>query len=130
GLSARVDWKEYHAWGCDIERWLKEGLLDYLVVAQHSLGGYEFDLAPFVAMAKASRGCAVYFGEEATTSGHDLTPEEDRAIAAGKMKPPESGHLSPEQYRERAKKWYGMGADGVHLFNDQHNLPVLRVLGS
>jgi hypothetical protein len=128
GLSARVDWREYRAWGCDIESWLREGLLDYLVIAQHTLGGYEFDLTPFVAMAKGT-GCAVYFGEEAITSGHDLTPEEDRAVAEGRMKPPERDHLSLEQYRARARRWYAMGADGVHLFNDQHNLPVLRVLG-
>ena len=37
---------------------LKEGLLDYLVVGQYGLGGYNFDIAPFVQMAKGS-GCAV-----------------------------------------------------------------------
>lgn len=117
GLSARVEWNAYKARGCDVEAWLKAGLLDYLVVAQHSLGGYEFDIAPFVAMAKES-GCAVLFGEEATVSGHDLTPEEDKQIAAGKMKPPENGTLSLQQYRQRAARWYAAGADGVQLFNE------------
>ena len=128
GLSARVDWREYRAWGCDIERWLKDGLLDYLVLAQHTLGGYEFDLAPFVKMAKGT-GCAVYFGEEAITTGHDLTAQEDKLIAAGKMKPPPRGSLSLDQYRARAAKWYAAGADGVHLFNEG-DLAVMRVLGS
>ncbi|UCH35050.1 MAG: family 10 glycosylhydrolase [Armatimonadota bacterium] len=128
GLSARVDWREYRQWGCDIERWMKDGLLDYLVVAQHSLGGYEFDLAPFAAMADGT-GCAIYFGEEPTLSGHDRTPEEDKAIAEGKMKPPERDHLSLEQYCDRARTWYAAGADGIHIFNDWRNLPVLGVLG-
>lgn len=127
GLSARVDWREYREWGCDIERWLKDGLLDYLVVAQHTLGGYEFDLTPFAKMAHGS-GCAVYFGEEAITSGHDTTAQEDKLIAEGKMKPPPRSSLSLDQYRARAAKWYAMGADGIHLFNEGCT-PVLRVLG-
>jgi hypothetical protein len=120
GLSARVDWREYRAWGCDIETWLKEGLLDYLVLAQHSLGGYEFSLAPFVAMAKGT-GCAILFGEEATVTGHDRTPEEDKLIAGGKMKPPENRTLSLEEYRARAARWYAAGADGLHLFNESRH---------
>jgi hypothetical protein len=127
GLSVRVDWKKYPLWGCDIETWLKDGLLDYLVVGQYGLGGYEFDLAPFVQMAKGT-GCAVLFGEEATVKGHDRTAEEDRLIAAGKMTPPKSTVLTLEEYRARAARWYAAGADGVHLFNEG-NPAVMRVLG-
>jgi hypothetical protein len=116
GLSVRVDWRDHRAWGCDIERWIKSGWLDYAVIAQHKLGGYEFDLRPFVAMAQGT-GCAVYFGEEAVLSGHDLTAKEDRLIAAGQLVRPKRDRLSPEQYRTRAARWHGMGADGVHLFN-------------
>ena len=116
GLSVRVDWREYRAWGCDLERWLKAGWLDYVVIAQHTLGGYEFDLRPFVAMAQGT-GCAVYFGEEAVLSGHDLTAKEDRLIAAGQLVRPKRDRVSPEQYRTRAAQWYEAGADGVHLFN-------------
>lgn len=128
GLSARVDWKEYRAWGCDIDTWLKEGLLDYLVIAKHALGGYEFDIASFVQKARGT-GCAILFGEEATLSGHDTTAAEDKAIAEGKMKPPTRNTLSLKQYQERAAKWYAAGADGVHLFNEG-NLQVMKVLGS
>ncbi len=116
GLSVRVDWRELRSWGCDVERWIRAGWLDYVVVAQHGLGGYEFDLRPFVAMA-AGTGCAVYFGEEALTSGHDLTAKEDRLLAAGAIARPRRGRLTTGQYAERAAKWYAMGADGVHLFN-------------
>lgn len=128
GLSARVDWKEYKTWGCDIDTWLKEGLLDYLVLAQHTLGGYEFDLTPFVQKARGT-GCAILFGEEATLSGHDRTPAEDKAIAEGKMTPPPRTTLSLEQYQSRAARWYAAGADGVHLFNEG-SIKVMSVLGS
>ncbi|MBX7207821.1 MAG: family 10 glycosylhydrolase [Verrucomicrobiaceae bacterium] len=128
GLGARVDWKEYKTWGCDIDTWLKEGLLDYLVIAQHTLGGYEFDIAPFVQKAEGT-GCAILFGEEAILSGHDTTSEEDKLIAAGKMKPPPRAALSLEQYQSRAARWYAAGADGVHLFNEG-NVKVMSVLGS
>ncbi len=128
GLSARVEWNEYLNRGCDIETWLKEGLLDYLVLTQHTLGGFEFDLAPFVQMAKGS-GCAVLFGEEATLSGHDRTPQEDKLIAEGKMKAPKREKLTLEQYQTRAARWYAAGADGVHLFNETDR-KVMSVLGS
>ncbi len=117
GLSVRIDWQKYPSWGCDIATWLKEGLLDYLVVGQYGKGGYEFDLAPFVELARGS-GCAVLFGEEAIVAGHDRTAEEDRLIAAGKMVPPTSTLLTREQYEARTARAYRAGADGVHLFNE------------
>jgi hypothetical protein len=117
GLSVRIDWQKYPTWGCDIETWLKDGLLDYLVVGQYGLGGYDFDIAPFVKMAKGS-GCAVLFGEEATVKGHDRTAEEDRLIAAGKMKPVPSTLLTREHYLQRANKIRDAGARGLHLFNE------------
>jgi hypothetical protein len=128
GLSARVDWKEYKTLGCDIETWLREGLLDYLVIAEHALGGYEIDLAPFVQMAKGT-GCAILFGEEGILSGHDRTAAEDKLIAEGKMAPPKRDHLTLEQYQTRAARWYAAGADGVHLFNESDR-KVMSVLGS
>lgn len=128
GLSARVDWREYAMLGCDIGTWLKEGMLDYLVVAQHTLGGYEFDLAPFVAMAKGT-GCAVLFGEEAALSGHDLTPKEDKLMAEGKMTTPSHTTMTLEMYQSRAARWYAAGADGVQLFNEGSH-KVMSVLGS
>ncbi len=130
GLSARIDHREYALLGCDLATWLREGLLDYLVVAQRTLGGYEFDLAPFVKLARdAGTGCAVLFGEEGITSGHDRTAAEDKLIAAGKMAPPERASLTLEQYRRRAARWYAAGADGIHLFNES-DPAVMRALGT
>ena len=128
GLSARVDWKAHRAWGCDLAGWLREGLLDYVVVAQRSLGGYEFDLAPFVALARPS-GCAVLFGEEAILTGNDLTAQEDKLVAAGKMKPPERALLTADQYRTRATRWYAAGAAGLHLFNESRP-EIFQLLGT
>lgn len=128
GLSARVDWKAHPALGCDVETWIKAGLLDYVVLAQRSLGGYEFDLKPFVAVARGT-GCAVLFGEEAILSGHDLNPKEDALIAAGKMTAPERSLMTLERYQERAARWYAAGADGVHLFNESRP-EILRALGT
>lgn len=127
GLSARIDWREHGMLGCDVETWLKEGLLDYLVVAQHSLGGYEIDLTPFVKLARGT-GCAVLFGEEGILSGHDRTAAEDKLIAAGKLAAPKRDHLSLEQYQARAARWYAAGADGVHLFNENDHA-VMQALG-
>lgn len=127
-LGVRVDWREHTERGCDIATWLREGLLDYAAFAQHSLGGYEFDLAPFVKMARGS-GCAVLFGEEGITSGHDTTAAEDKLIAAGKMPAPQRGGLTLEQLRVRADRWYAAGADGVHLFN-VGNPVALKMLGT
>ena len=130
GLAARVDWREYDVLGCDLKTWLKEGLLDYLVVAQRTLGGYEFDLAPFVKLARESgTGCAVLFGEEGIISGHDLTAAEDKLIKAGKMAAPQRDSLSLEQYQTRATRWYAAGADGIHLFNE-NNRTVMKALGT
>jgi len=137
GLSVRIDWKRYPTWGCDFQTWLKDGLLDYLVVGERTwpprppkgeLGGYEFDLAPFVKMAKGT-GCAVLFGEEAILGGHDTTPAEDKLIAEGKMKPRGRPTLSLEQYQTRAARWYADGADGLHLFNERDR-KVMSVLGN
>ncbi len=128
GHGARIDHREYLALGCDLEAWLREGLLDYVTLAQRTLGGYEFDLAPFVALARG-RGCAVLFGEEAITTGHDLTAAEDKLVAAGKMPAPKRGQLTLDQYRERATRWFAAGADGLHLFNE-NDPAILRGLAT
>ena len=128
GLSARIDWREHRAVGCDIATWLNENLIDYLAVGQHSLGGYEFDLAPFVALARG-HGCAVLFAEEAILTGHDRTAAEDKLIAAGTMIAPPRSSLTVDQYRARAARWYAAGADGLHIFNES-DPQILRGLGA
>lgn len=127
GVSVRVDHKQYRLWGCDVETWMKEGLIDMLVVGQYGLGGYTFDLTPFVKMAEGT-GCLVFFSEEAITAGRDPTPQDEADKKAGKPPPPRSGILSVEDYCNRARNWYSQGATGIHLFNEGR-VDVLKVLG-
>lgn len=130
GLSARIDWKRHDEWGCDVKTWLENDWLDYLVVGQYGLGGYEFDISPFVKLAEeAGDGCAVYFGEECITSGHDLTPKEDKLLAAGKLEKPKRGIMRAPDLENRASRWYAAGADGVHLFN-LSDRTALQTVGS
>jgi len=128
-VSARVDRRFTMEQGLDVETWLRQGWVDTLILAEETLGGYEFNLAPFIAMRdRAGRG-NILFGEEAVCSGHDLSADEDRALAAGKEIEVSRRKLSRREYLERALRWYGQGADGVHIFNDEHNYDVLAVLG-
>lgn len=128
-VSARVDHRFTLEQGLDVETWLREGWVDILILAEHELGGYAFDLAPFAAMRERAGRGRILFGEEAVCSGHDLTAEEDRALAQGKKVDVSRRKLSVREYVARALRWYSQGADGVHIFNDQHNYEVLGVLG-
>lgn len=128
GISARIDNRHYQSWGLDIETWIKEGVLDILIVGQHGAGGYSFDLRPFVKMASGT-GCLVFVSEEATTAGHDPTPQNEIDRKAGKPLPPKMSTLmNVQDFSDRARKWYSQGAVGIQLFNDSRP-EVLNVLG-
>lgn len=127
GVSVRVDHKLHRLWGCDVETWMKERLIDILVVGQYGLGGYTFDLTPFVKMAEGT-GCFVFFSEEAITAGRDPTPQDEADRKAGKLPAKKRGNLSVEDYCNRARNWYSQGATGIHLFNESR-VEVLKVLG-
>jgi hypothetical protein len=125
-IAIRVDHRHYAEQGLDLQTWINEGLIDILIVAERGLGGYKMDLTPFVAMAKGK--CKLIAGEEALCSGHDLTPQEDRALAQGKSVNVERRRLSQEEYLERAAEWLRQGEDGVHLFNDCQRFELYPVL--
>lgn len=116
GLSARIDHAKHLLWGCDVDVWLKEHLLDILVVSQHSLGGWDFDLHPFVEKAKGT-GCVVYLGEEATIAGRDPTPEDAAKLKPGEKAPATATTMSEAMWFERARHWYEEGASGIQIFN-------------
>lgn len=126
-VSIRIDQAKYKSQGLDIERWIKEGYVDILIVAQEALGGYVFDLKPFVKMVKGSK-CKVFFGEEGILTGHDLTSDEDRKAKRTKTIPSRR-QMSLDEYCERARRWYDEGADGIYIFNDSDNYSVLKILG-
>ena len=82
----------------------KEGLIDHLIVSERGLGGFTFPLKPFRRITESS-GCELYFGEEAICSDHDLTPEEDRLLAEGKISEKDlhrRRRLSLKEYSQRA----------------------------
>ncbi len=58
-------------------------------------------------------------------------PEEDKAIAEGRMEGPERDTISTQDYCRRALRWYEAGADGVHIFNNYNDpgIEILRLLG-
>ncbi len=129
-ISVRVDHRDYLRQGLDIQEWVRKGLIDHLIVSEHGLGGFTFPLKPFRRITESS-GCELYFGEEAICSGHDLTPEEDRLLAEGKIseKDLHRRRLSLKEYCQRALKWYSEGADGIHIFNDPNNRDAFLILG-
>lgn len=115
-LSVSIDADNWHAYACDVPGWIKGGLVDIVIPTKHGFGGFDIDLAPFVAMCKGTR-CQIFFGEEFGLSGHDATPKEDQARARGEKVYSGSTAQSPAQLRERALRWVAAGATGVHMFN-------------
>jgi len=130
-ISARIDYRHYLEWGLDIETWIKEGLLDILIVSKASAGGFPiFDLAPFRKMVEGTN-CKLLVGEETVTAGHDLTPEEDKALARGEKLNLKGKHMTPLEFCRRALRWYTEGADGVEIFNAPGpQCEAFKVLGS
>ncbi|MEW6358364.1 MAG: hypothetical protein AB1696_18670 [Planctomycetota bacterium] len=124
GISVRIDHRYFRAWGLDIEAWMKERLIDILVVGQHGLGGYVFDLTPFVKMAEGT-GCLVFVSEEGIVEGRDPAPQDERDPKA--VRPP-SRAMTLQEHCRRAATWYGQGASGIHLFN-QLSVDVAKALG-
>lgn len=127
GVSVRIDHRMYRYWGLDVEQWIKEGIIDILVVGQYGQGGYTFDLTPFVKMSEGT-GCLVFVSEEAVTGGTDPSPQDEIDIKAGKQVRKKGGRMTTQEYSDRARNWYNQGATGIHLFNET-NLDILKALG-
>ncbi|WP_135546439.1 family 10 glycosylhydrolase [Paenibacillus cymbidii] len=126
-ISARVDRRYYRQYGLDIAAWADEGLIDYLIVAEEfEYGGYTFDLAPFVAMTRGK--CQLIFGEEAVCSGHDLSADEDKAIASGNKVITARTKMGILDYTGRLEQFLAEGADGVHIFNDPFHFELAYAL--
>lgn len=127
-VSVRIDHRFYLPQGLDIDTWIKEGLIDILIVSQLSHGGYNIDLKPFRDMV-AGTDCVLLVGEEAVVMGHDLTPEEDRKLMKGEKILQETRFMAIDEYAHRALRWYDNGADGLHIFNGGHQKDVLKIIG-
>ncbi|MCX6993201.1 MAG: hypothetical protein NT011_08685, partial [Kiritimatiellaeota bacterium] len=115
-------------YGLDVETWIKEGLVDILVLVQDS-NQIDVDLSSWQRVT-AGTSCKIVCGTDNITKGHDLTPQEDAALARGEKLNLESGSQSTVDYCKRAVSWYTAGADGFHFFNGWGGPDTLHVIGS
>ena len=110
-LSASFDYANYRQQGLDVERWVKEGLVDDISPGRHGLGGIYFSAASFAQMVRGTP-CKLFPRLEHTIAGHDPTPQSERGEVTY-----ESEYMTLNLYRARALELYDEGADGVYLFN-------------
>ncbi|MAE64977.1 MAG: hypothetical protein CMJ18_11970 [Phycisphaeraceae bacterium] len=88
--------------GFDVEAWGRERLVDGLTVSQFINSGWEMPIDHFRSLVGSD--VALYAGSMASGCHWDGLP-------------PDSLALSPELMRGFASGYYGLGADGVNLFN-------------
>ena len=82
--------------GCDPAAWAKNGWLDFVAVSEFFLERYDL---PIAAWKTAIREVPVYGGIDCMEDGK------------------EKKHLTPEKYRQAARRLWHEGADGIYLFN-------------
>jgi len=126
-ISVRVPVNDCLKFGLDVEKWIKEGLIDELIVSNISHEEF-FDEEPFVELVKGTN-VKLYGGINTTLSGHDLTKEEEEALKRGEKI--EVGHtkMTLQQFRLRALEFYNAGYDGVHIFNNWKATDINGKLG-
>ncbi|NOZ23323.1 MAG: family 10 glycosylhydrolase [Planctomycetes bacterium] len=110
-LSASMEFRNNLEQGLDVERWVKEGLVDNISPGVHGLGGKYFPIEKFAKMVKGTK-CKLFARLEHTIKGHDPTPESERGEVTF-----EREHMTLNRYRARALEVYAEGGDGIYLFN-------------
>jgi hypothetical protein len=110
-LSATMDYKNPLHQGLDLERWVREGLVDLISPGVHGLGGTYFPVKRFAAMTRGTR-CKLFPMLECVIRGHDPTPESER----GEVRY-ESEYMTLNRFRRRFLELYREGAQGVYPFN-------------
>ena len=110
-LTAAFDYSGYQGQALDIQRWVKDGLVDQIIPGVHGYGGSRFSVTKFAQMVKGT-DCQLFVRLEHTIQGHDPTPESER----GEEKIHRE-HVTLNSYRRRALELYGEGAEGLYLFN-------------
>ncbi len=102
-------------WGLDFRTWLKEGLIDRLLISDQGHESF-FDLTPYADLMKETENAEIYIGINATLSGHDLTKAEEDLLKKGGRIQRGSG-VGLIQFMLRAYDAYMAGADGIFIFN-------------
>jgi hypothetical protein len=110
-LSATMEFKDYLKQGLDVERWVKEGLVDLISPGVHGLGGTYFSVEPFAEMTRGTQ-CKLFPMLECTIRGHDPTPASERGEVTY-----ESERMTENRFRRRFLELHREGATGVYPFN-------------
>jgi len=117
-LNARVlnpTAQKAEIWGLDYKTWVKEGLIDRLLLSDQGHESF-FDLKPYMDFMKDTENVEVYIGINATLTGHDLTKAEENMLKKG-LKIKHGTGVSYLQFMLRAYEAYMAGADGIFIFN-------------
>jgi len=117
-LSVRVppDLKKAQKEGIDVATWIKERLVDIVIVGDPNGWNYRLPIEPFHELALGT-GCKVL-------AQNLCAFKEDRGRSASVLFG-ERDYYSTEQYRAVAAKHWQAGADGIYLWN-QHWLKFYR----
>ncbi len=110
-LSATMEYRSYLEQGLDVERWVKEGLVDLISPGVHGLGGTYFPIGEFAEMVKGTK-CRLFPMLECTIRGHDPTPESERGEVVY-----ESERMTLNRFKRRFLELHREGAEGVYPFN-------------
>ena len=117
--------------GIDINTWIDEKLIDELVVSSKEayMNLAPWKLPDFAYNAKKI-GIPVYCQIDSHHSGHDPTPEEERARARGEKVITEAKNVTPFYYLRTAHDLFKQGADGVFIWDGFFNLGSAYQLGN
>lgn len=111
-LTVAFDYNGYEGQALDVQRWVKEGLVDQIIPGVHGLGGKDFSVAKFRKMT-ADTDCELFVRLEHTLEGGDPTPESEKGEVTIHRE-----HVTLNSYRRRVIELYDEGAEGIYLFNN------------
>lgn len=112
--------------GIDLKQWVKEDLIDVIIVGNGGLGGVSTNL--FTDLV-ANYNIKLYGHIHAWFGGHDPTPEEEKAKAQGKRIQKEGGHTNVDVYKKLAFDYYQGGFDGVYMWDAWMMFDLITKLG-
>jgi hypothetical protein len=105
-----------HWAGLEVEKWMREGLVDVISPSQLMTLAHDMPIDDFVSQG-APNGCKVYPSLYPMTS---YSWPFGRSLEATDFSLPPSQEVSPEIVRGAAANYWAMGADGFELFNFHH----------
>lgn len=111
-LSVRFDYRGYWDQALDVPAWVKEGLVDTIIPGDKFIANREFDLTPFLEMARGTPVKIYGSLSPEDTGNRDVTPEDDDAGVA-----PPQGKLSLHAIRNFVADAFRQGALGFYMFN-------------